>query len=173
MKNLICIALKSELPDYHHEKASVIYTGVGKINATLALTTYLSAHTEVEKVINIGSAGGIYGSVKAGDLVECGMFKDGDLSYPGYLGESITNWQGYTLCATFDSFQTKKPACICHVVDMEAYALARVAKHFGNSFYCFKYITDVIGEPNQGKVWTVQHATIANTLRAKLSAFLG
>ena len=46
------------------------------------------------------------------------------------------------VCGTADSFETCAPALPCDVVDMEAYALAKVCHLEGARFACVKYVTD-------------------------------
>ena len=49
-ETLVVCALPSELPEVLPE--TVLFTGVGKINASYSLTRYLSAHPEIRRVIN-------------------------------------------------------------------------------------------------------------------------
>ena len=46
------------------------------------------------------------------------------------------------VCGSGDSFATRECAVECGVVDMEAYALAKVCWLEGASFACVKYVTD-------------------------------
>jgi adenosylhomocysteine nucleosidase len=46
------------------------------------------------------------------------------------------------LCGSGDSFQTGASALHCEVVEMEAYALAKVCQAEGATFGCAKFITD-------------------------------
>jgi adenosylhomocysteine nucleosidase len=46
------------------------------------------------------------------------------------------------VCGSGDSFATGESAVPCDVVDMEAYALAKVCKTMGAAFGCVKYVTD-------------------------------
>ena len=48
-----------------------------------------------------------------------------------------------------DKFATTKPDGYCNVVDMEAYALAKVCMHFDVNFKCMKFISDIIGQGDQ------------------------
>lgn len=56
-------------------------------------------------------------------------------------------------CGTGDSFVTEKDPWFDYsnvdIVDMEAYALARVCRDFGVNFRCFKYISDSADENAQ------------------------
>lgn len=129
--------------------------GIGKVNATLALAKALM-HYQPDVIINLGSAGS--NQFRQGELVCCTQFyqRDMDLTGLGYqpyetpfikngllldYGIGIENLpQG--VCGTGDSFEmtlAKKPFS---VVDMEAYALARVAQSHHLPFVCIKYISD-------------------------------
>ena len=51
-----------------------------------------------------------------------------------------------------DSFAIEKPEIKCDIVDMEAYAIARVCKKYDVEFKCFKYISDNVDE-NSADDW--------------------
>jgi len=154
VKNLlITAALKAEFP--FSDEFPVLYTGVGKVNASLSLFSYLSLNPWIQLVINVGSAGGI--NCKLGSVVECGIFIDGQLNYPGYIEEHIVYQNNKRVCLTFDHFITETPNKIGHCVDMEAFALAKTCLLKEVNFLCFKYISDIIGEENQENKWTEQH----------------
>ena len=57
------------------------------------------------------------------------------------IKEIITSKEGYS-CGTGDSFVNKKIEIEVDVVDMEAYAIAKVCKIENIEFKCFKYISD-------------------------------
>ncbi len=157
MKAVICVALRSELTDY--TKAPVIYTGVGKVNATYSLMEYLFQYPKTDTVINMGSAGGLHSKDRY-TLQEIGRILDGDMHYPNYVENwiDVVNPHLYTL-GTFDSFQTAKPTKKMDCVDMEAYALAYVCQRLGKRFICYKYISDIIGDDNQEQKWVKKHST--------------
>jgi nucleoside phosphorylase len=46
------------------------------------------------------------------------------------------------ICGSGDSFATGTPPLACDVIDMEAYALAKVCHVEGARFACVKYVTD-------------------------------
>lgn len=150
MKNvLITAALKAEFP--FQEEFPILYTGVGKINAALSLSSYLSLNPWVQLVVNVGSAGGL--NVQGGNVIECGIFIDGELDYPGYIEEHIVYQNNKRICLTFDHFITELPNKLGHCVDMEAFALAKTCHLKEVNFLCFKYISDIIGEKNQENKW--------------------
>jgi len=138
----------------------VLYTGVGKINAahhlTLALARYARAKRALPLVINFGTAGSP--SFPIGALVACNAFvqRDMDATALGVeAGETPFDASPQRLefppvvtdlpqgvCGTGDSFSTAHTALHFNVVDMEAYALAKVCWLMGTTFVSVKYITD-------------------------------
>ena len=45
-------------------------------------------------------------------------------------------------CGTGDNFVSKPPEMISDLVDMEAYALAKICQQKAVEFYCFKFVSD-------------------------------
>ena len=146
MKTIFVAALKEETPElnkFHH-------TGVGKINASIKLMELINLH-KPSQVINYGTAGSLKSEING--LVECTTFIQHDMDARGLLnfklGETpfdaistitISN-EGYT-CGTGDSFVKSQLEIACDIVDMEAYALAKVCKIHDIEFKCYKYISD-------------------------------
>ena len=152
---LLFVALKLEVPTLH-DKNNVFFTGVGKINATHVVTrelmNYKHTHGKLPSlVVNYGTAGSIS---DASGLVECKDFVQRDMDCSAidvpkyhtpyeYLPDLSTN-SGDVVCGTGDSFVTNKDELVkdMHIVDMEAYAIAKVCKKMLVPFVCFKYISD-------------------------------
>ena len=155
---LIVSALSKEIPNRWEgglENHAILYTGVGKVNATYNLTKVLmDDRDDYDLVINYGTAG----SKVYNGLVDCTRFiqRDMDATPLGFKkGETpfdkgpsmidfshIKNPIGKNLtCYTGDSFATDLTP-YDDVVDMEAYALAKVCYNIGVDFVSFKYITD-------------------------------
>ncbi len=165
-KPLIVCALEIETqgqlkPLVYADGWDVLYTGVGKVNATLRLTQKFGkygSHIPYNLVINYGTAGSQSWKYKKGDLVDCTRFvqRDMDVSGLGFKigqtpfeedipiilqSESEFNPIGKkALCGSGDSFVQEKT--MGDVVDMEAYALAKVCHLYNVPFISFKYITD-------------------------------
>jgi len=166
---LIVCALKVEtqgqLDNYFDDERQILYTGVGKVNATLKLTQRLhSSHLHYmpimpKLVINYGTAGSR--KVKKKTLVDCTKFiqRDMDVTGLGFMrGETpfeqdppfIIQQQNIEFnpigrnatCGTGDNFAEDKSQYYGEVVDMEAYALAKVCYLYDVPFISFKYITD-------------------------------
>ena len=172
MKTLICIALQSELPRHklNDLRADVLYTGVGKVNATLSLALYLNNYPDITRVVNVGSAGGNPSFVSRGEVYQFSKFIE-DLDYPDYKGDTVFLGSKLTI-STFDRFQTVLPPWTTSAVDMESYALAKTCRAMGREFVCFKYISDLIGEPSQEEVWARTHSNGQDLLLAKLKEIL-
>ena len=160
-KTLIVCALEIEtqgqLDDY-----DVLYTGVGKVNATFELTRKFGkygSYIPYDMVINYGTAGSR--KIKKGKLVDCTKFiqRDMDVTGLGFMrGETpfeqdppfIIQQQNIEFnpigrnatCGSGDNFVEDKTNYYGEVVDMEAYALAKVCYLYDVPFISFKYITD-------------------------------
>lgn len=155
---LIVIACKEESNNLIEKLgAEIIYTGIGKINATYHLTKVLTQKKLENKlpkyVINVGSCGSR--KFKKGQLVACNKFIQRDIDC-GTLGitpreeelyiiehKKFINDLEYGVCGTGDNFATKpceiKEVDLC---EMEGYALAKVCKLENIDFLSIKYITD-------------------------------
>lgn len=137
----------------------VLFTGVGKINAahTLSrkLTEHRLAHGAIPAVVNFGTAGSH--TLPTGSLVACRSFvqRDMDVTALGF-GLGTTPFDSvpaliefpitlpaltHYVCSSADSFETRRELA-CDVLDMEAYALAKVCWLEQTQFTCVKYITD-------------------------------
>ena len=138
--------------------AHILYTGVGKVNAAAALARRLAerrcAAASPALVVNLGTAGSR--RVAAHSLVACNRFRQRDMDVSG-LGfpRGVTPFDDapaelefapvfthlpQLACSTADSFATTPHDG--DVVDMEAFALARVCRAEGMNFACAKYVTD-------------------------------
>ena len=151
------IETQNELNDY-----DVIYTGVGKVNATYELTTHFGkygSYIPYSLVINYGTAGSR--KIKKKTLVDCTKFiqRDMDVTGLGFMkGETpfeqdppvVIQPQNIDFnpigrnatCGSGDNFVEDKTNYYGEVVDMEAYALAKVCYLRDVPFISFKYITD-------------------------------
>jgi len=164
---LIVCALEEETQG-QLEDWNVLYTGVGKVNATFKLTQKLQINRSLppmpELVINYGTAGSRKSPI--GELVDCTKFiqRDMDVTGLGFMkhqtpyespNEMVIRCtskfnpigKNYT-CGTGDSFveNIKRGDSNIDVFDMEAYALAKVCYHYDINFISFKYITDNVDE---------------------------
>ena len=173
-KPLIVCALEVETQGQLNNY-DVLYTGVGKVNATIKLmerlgSIFLSREGEIAPnlVINYGTAGSR--KYKQGELVDCTKFIQRDMDVTG-LGfqrgetpfekeppiviESKSSFNPigkHATCGSGDNFVEDRTNYYGEVVDMEAYALAKVCYLYDVPFISFKYITDDADE-NAGTDW--------------------
>ena len=146
MNRIFVAALKEETPNLNY----FYYTGAGKINATYNLTKLIEIHRP-DEVINFGTAGAVVKNLEG--VIECTKFYQRDMDVTALMDlkigdtpfddikEIITSTDGYS-CGTGDNFVTGKIPIKVDVVDMEAYALAKVCKLEKIKFRCFKFISD-------------------------------
>ena len=104
-----------------------------------------------KEVVNFGSAGAISKNLEG--IVECTKFYQRDMDVTALMNlkigetpfddinEIILSSNGYS-CGTGDSFVTGSIPIKVDVVDMEAYAFAKVCKLENVNFRCFKFISD-------------------------------
>ena len=158
---LVVIALRIESAGvFEAAGVPVLYCGVGKVNAAIALTKELSRYAhqreEMPLVVNFGSAGSR--CFAPGTLVSCQEFvqRDMDVSGLGFalgvtpydeapsslLFDPVFTHLPAAVCGSGDSFATADIEVDCTVIDMEAYALAKVCWHENARFACVKYVTD-------------------------------
>ena len=164
--DIILIALEQEAPEMA-EWPNVYFTGIGKVNATMLATELLVNMPHIKKVWNFGTAGGI---TVDGGLHQCTNFLQRDMlctvkdCEPGQtpfegLPANIRTGTGGKTCSTGDNFVTDPTAPLLgDLVDMEAYAIAKVCTRLGVEFECWKYISDSANEDG-GDDWA---ANVAN-----------
>jgi adenosylhomocysteine nucleosidase len=156
MKKILTVfALKMEAQNLF-ENENVIFTGVGKINASYNLCKSIF-NNRPDFVINLGSAGSSV--FKAGSLVGCSKFiqRDMDAVPLGFekwvtpfdkkkslleYGEHFIEDLPQVICGTGDNFDTSGAKEIYDIVDMEAYALAKICQLEKIPFVSVKYISD-------------------------------
>ena len=138
----------------------VLYTGIGKVNATYALTRrlagYAHAGVPMPQVINFGTVGSQVHPT--GTVLECHAFVQRDMDVTG-LGVplGVTPFEDSPprlefpalfaklpqgVCGSGDSFVMAQGVTECDVVDMEGYALAKVCWMERVAFTSVKYVTD-------------------------------
>ncbi len=132
------------------------FSGVGKVNATIHTMKIIRVH-KPKLIINYGTGASKYFK---GELVDCNKFIQGDMNVEALgFNEGVTPYEddipmmidfsqsdiinpltyGLT-CYTGDKFRT--PSQYEDVVDMEAYAIAKVCYLHNVDFISYKYITD-------------------------------
>lgn len=146
---LIVVALEDELPTHLVAGWNVLYTGVGKVNAAIAATEAV-LETRPIHLINYGTAGALNPSITGLNRVNHIVQRDMDVRPLGFeLGHTPFDTTGHidlggpgVSLGTGDHFVTTPPELVTDIVDMEAYALAKVARLFSIHFQCWKYISD-------------------------------
>ena len=145
---------------FEQAQVPVLYCGVGKVNAAIALTRELRRYVHEKQamplVLNFGSAGSRVHPT--GSLLACHEFVQRDMDVRGLgfpLG--VTPFDDAlprlvfaprfpqlpaAVCGSGDSFATTACEVECAVIDMEAYALAKVCWRERAQFGCVKYVTD-------------------------------
>jgi len=134
---------------------AVSYSGIGKVNAASKAAELIHRHG-ASFILNLGTAGSNRFPTHA--LVECSAVvqRDMDISPLGFaVGETPMDPIGGRIdlaelfpdlprgvCGTGDIFETGLPKVACDLVDMEAYAIAKVCRQNGVGFAAVKYITD-------------------------------
>ena len=147
---LLLVALEQELPKQGLADWSILYTGVGKVNAAITL---MAALTEMKPdlLINYGTAGAIKNGLPR--IVEVGQSVQYDMdARPLGISLGATPFETGTecfrlsdsplICGTADQFATSTPELSCDLVDMELYALAKIAARERVPLKSFKFISD-------------------------------
>ena len=188
---LIVCALEIET-DGKLDDWNIIYTGVGKVNATYELTAELFFQRNISHlpklVINIGTAGSR--EIPIHTLVDCTKFiqRDMDKTALGFVrGETafetnipmmldfsyVDNPIGKNyVCGTGDNFVQDISKEIEHIdiFDMEAYALAKTCWKNGIDFVSYKYITDNANEKSAND-WLENCNTSVNEFKKVLEYY--
>ena len=151
--NYLLVALEMELPDALLVPAGfeVCFTGVGKINASLAAAR-VCARPDCRRVINYGTAGTLDAGL-AGQLVRVARLlqRDMDARPLAPLGTTPFEDDGGVIelggagvsLSTGDNFVTSPPTLSSDIVDMEGYAIAKARMRAGVPFDCYKFVTDL------------------------------
>ncbi len=154
--SLLIFALEAEAHNEFNDH-NKLFTGVGKINAAYGLMNHIHDHGKPDLLINLGTAGSA--TINAGAVVQCTKFiqRDMDVTPLGFakyetpfsnqppildLNTSYTFTLPQAICGTGDHFDTAHNGADYDVVDMEAFALAFIARKENIPFLCLKYISD-------------------------------
>ena len=150
---IILVALEDELPRDTLSDFRIEYTGVGKVNAAFKATEIIGQHAP-KLIINYGTAGslrpGLNGVVEAARFIQRDMdasplgFKAGETPFDE-VNELSFGREGLSI-GSGDNFVDYSPEMAADLVDMEAYALAKVCHLKKVDFLCFKYVSDTADE---------------------------
>lgn len=132
---------------------SLVYSGVGKINATMATMRAIEVN-QPTLIINFGTAGGlspeVSGLLGISRVVQRDILAE-PLSPRGRVPfcdrpHEYYSLQGKHTCGSGDSFVTSHDPWLLDqkidVVDMELFAIAAVAHSYSLPWLAFKYVTD-------------------------------
>tara|TARA_Y100000739_G_scaffold57519_1_gene47180 strand:- start:902 stop:1501 length:600 start_codon:yes stop_codon:yes gene_type:complete len=156
---LLIIALKEELPRNLLPEFNIEYCGVGKINATYKALEIISKY-EPKLIINFGTAGSLRKNLLGLHEVSHFFQRDMDARALGFkIGvtpfeeRSVIDFGRTGLsCSSGDNFVSSPPELKTDLVDMEAYAIAKVCVLKNVQFMCFKYVSDN-ADKNASKNW--------------------
>ena len=145
---LLIVALEQELPTTGLADWTILYTGVGKVNAAINLMAALT-ETKPDLLINYVTAGAIKTGLEhifeIGQSVQCDM----DARPLGIaLGaaplkngtECFSLSASPIRCGKADSFVTIAPDLACDLADMELHALGKIARRRQIPLKSFKFI---------------------------------
>lgn len=181
----------SEILKIKSDKFECLVTGIGKANAALKLSEYLSKN-KVDYIINLGFAGGnIAYNINDVVLINQAVYHDFDLTLFGYKKGQVPGFpesfesnkdmvnaikekvdylkEGYLY--TGDYFMTS-PVDHPAVFDMEGTSLFQVAHYFKIPMVSLKLISDVIGMKEHFKAYKVFEQTTGAHLLAKICSDL-
>ena len=176
---LLVFALESEAGK-EFENFEKVFVGIGKVKATYNLTKAI-LKSKSDLVINLGTAGST--AFDRGSIVNCFSFiqRDMDVRALGFqkfetpfsdepilleYGLKIENiLQG--ICGSGDQFEIEHINAEYNVIDMEAFALAKVSQQEGIDFLCLKYISDG-ADGNAADDWTIEVTKASVALRREL-----
>jgi adenosylhomocysteine nucleosidase len=163
---LIVVAMEEEIQLFNndHPNIQVLITGIGKVNAALKLSEYLTKH-HVDIILNIGFSG-LHGEghLLDGMLLKQSEYHDVDATEFGYEFGQVPKMQKTYLsdqvlldqvrkCLnipllngyTGDQFVTKIPI-YQGLYDMEATALFQTASYYQVPIVSIKIVSDIIGK---------------------------
>lgn len=170
---LLVMAVKEEAQSLDTD-LPVLLTGMGKVNAAVALATVLAGRPHPSAVINLGTAGALVPGLTGTHVVSTVIQHDLDSAVLRSLtgevhGAPLTLADaGGPVLATGDSFISddaarERLAAHASLVDMEGYALATAAARAGVPIRIVKHVSDDAGE-GAARSWRESVADCARAL---------
>ena len=128
-----------------------------------------------KQVVNYGSTGALRPGLAGLHRVTRFLQRDMDVRALGFaLGQTPFEDDGEILagtgglsCGTGDQFVSAPPELTSDLVDMEAYALAKMCQQKAIDFYCFKFISDN-ADGDAAHDWSQQLAIGAKLFSAEI-----
>jgi adenosylhomocysteine nucleosidase len=134
----------------------IIYSGVGKINASIKLVEAIQIF-KPDLVVNLGTAGSIHSEIEGVVEVNTVIERDFDafplcdrglIPFEEGNNRHCSGYEG-VVCASGDSFVRESDTYLklmkVDIVDMELIAIARVCNKYNIPWRSFKFISDYIG----------------------------
>ena len=152
---VVVAALESEYFTIQGPIKKIYYTGIGKINSA-RLTTELILATKPDLILNVGTAGclrkellgEVFGvkEVIERDMIAEPLAPRGTVPLSNQLPVLESSF-GTARCATGDSFVTSRDQWLLDnlvdLVDMELFAIAKVADYYGVEWKSIKFASDL------------------------------
>jgi adenosylhomocysteine nucleosidase len=152
---LILAALETEFFNSKQLRHKIHYTGIGKVNSS-RVTTHLILTERPSLIVNVGTAGTLkkemFGQVFGiQEVLERDMMAE-PLAPRGTVPLStqaplLSSDFGTARCATGDSFVTAEDPWLIEnsvdLVDMELFAIAKVATYYGVTWRAIKFASDL------------------------------
>ncbi|WP_326821608.1 nucleosidase [Streptosporangium sp. NBC_01756] len=172
---LLVLAVKEEA-QFLDTDLPVLLTGMGKVNAAVALATALAHGPRPAHIVNLGTAGalrpGWTGTHVVGAVIQHDLDTDllRTLTGEAYGAALTLDVEDGPVLATGDAFIANEAArehlaIQAHLVDMEGYALATAAARAGVPLRIVKHVSDDAGE-GAAKSWRESVADCAQALAA-------
>jgi len=148
----VLIALDDELPNYLPEPFVKIITGIGKVNAAVAIMRSINEYNP-DVIINFGTAGSLNAEYKEGiykvarvaqrdlDLRAIG-FQLGQASNKELVWYSLDNEESRPTLTSGDQFVNALPEMESDLVDMEAAVYAKICKEYNIELSVYKFVSD-------------------------------
>ena len=158
---MLVVALEEEATHLHVSDLPVLVTGVGKVNAAIAVALTL-ADASPSAVVNLGTAGAlrddVAGTHMVGTVVQHDLDDDALFGLTGMrFGEPVRLADAGLTLATGDVFVSdpatrERLARTADLVDMEGYAVALAARAAGVPVTLVKQVSDRAGD-SAARTW--------------------
>ncbi|MFI6157055.1 nucleosidase [Kitasatospora sp. NPDC051170] len=159
---LLVVAVREEAA-YLDDSLPVLLTGIGKVNAAVALATVLAQGEKPSEVVNLGTAGalrpGLEGTHHIAQVIQHDLDTPALYALTGrnYGAPLVVSKGDGPVLATGDLFVSEEAARErlarhADLVDMEGYAVATVAHRAGVPVRLVKHVSDEAGD-GAGHTW--------------------
>ncbi|TRX99110.1 5'-methylthioadenosine/S-adenosylhomocysteine nucleosidase [Acholeplasma laidlawii] len=165
---------------YQGQDVMLIISGIGKTNASSALSHILTLHPETRFIINLGIVGGHKVNLYDTYLVSEVTYHDVDLTIFNYEYGQIPKYPtlyftdtkilnkledfNQIRLYTGDIFSTKPINPNSYIVDMEGASIYQVAHSYKYPVLAIKVVSDVLGSHDQMEVYKKSETELSNAL---------